>query len=136
MPKGCISIPVDRHSDDRGELSVLTNNLPENFQLSRIYYVKNLPNGLKRGVHAHRVQTQVLFVLKGEITVIIDDGKDNYTMVISEKSSGLLIGPLTWCTIDTRDENSIYIIIANGPYNQSEYITDYGEFKHLRQWFK
>lgn len=132
VPSSRISIPVHRHGDNRGELAVLTDEIPKNFDIKRIYYVKPVKKGQKRGSHAHRSQSQIIFVLSGRITLTVFDGISSYSVDIPENSDGILMQPLTWCTIESEDENSLYLVMANGQYDPSEYITDFEEFKKLR----
>lgn len=134
LPKGCSFVPVERHEDTRGELAVLTDNIPGNFRTERAYYVKGLKTGSKRGAHAHRVQSQIIFVLEGELVVTLNDGDLTVSLEMKEGSDGLLMGPVTWCTIEAKFGNSLYLILADGPYDKSEYITDFEEYGRLRQW--
>ena len=133
--KGCAFLKVDRHVDQRGELSVLTDNLPNGFQPYRIYYVKGLNEGQMRGSHAHRHISQVLFVLKGKISVTVDDGKSSAEAEIGEESEGLYMPPMIWCSIMAWESGSIYMVLADGPYDKLEYISSFDEFKRLRQGF-
>ena len=118
LPQGCLFIPVERHRDQRGDLAVLTDSIPKNFKTERVYYVNSLKTEHKRGDHAHRVQSQILFVLHGKLVVTLDDGEKSVALEMDEYSNGLLIGPVTWCTIEAKLDNSLYLILADGLYDQ------------------
>lgn len=131
IPEGCILLPSEKHNDQRGNLSVLTNSIPESFNLKRVYYVDGLKKGQNRGSHAHMLQSQVIFVLKGRISIKLDDGKKAYSIGMSEDSDGIFIPNLIWCSIEPVSEDAMYIVMANGPYDKDEYIYELDEFKIL-----
>lgn len=133
LPERCFLMPMETHDDWRGRLAVLTNGIPKGFTIERVYYVQGLAGGQERGAHAHRIQSQILFVLNGEISVTLEDQHSTYSIEMDSHSDGILMGPVIWCTIKSMRDGSAYLIFANGLYDPSEYITDYDEFKKIRQ---
>ncbi len=133
LPTGCFYLAVDKHEDPRGRLSVLSNSLPHGFGIERIYYVDGLEVGVSRGSHAHLVQSQALFVMKGKILVTLDDGRSSFSVKMAAHGPGLLLPRLIWATIEAEEEGSLYLVMADGPYDRSEYISDYDEFKALKR---
>ena len=61
-------INLEHHDDARGSLTVIDKVLP--FEIKRIYYTYQVPNGEQRGGHAHKDLSQILFCPYGQIRVI------------------------------------------------------------------
>ena len=86
-----------------------------------------------RGSHAHRLQSQALFVIRGRISITLDSGSMNTTFVLDENTDGIFISPLVWVTIRPLDKDAAYLVMADGPYDQGEYIYNYEEFKEIKK---
>ena len=122
---------MNRFNDQRGTLSVLTDNLPSDFVIRRVYSVHGTKKGISRGDHSHRKVKQIIFVLKGQIQVILDDGIIKTDIYLNAIESGLLIMPMVWATICPIEDDSIYLVLCDDKYLESEYIRDKKEFMEL-----
>ena len=61
---------------DAGKLSFFEEFRDIPFNIKRIYYVSNVPEGVRRGFHAHKKLKQLLFCPYGRIQLILDNNKD------------------------------------------------------------
>ena len=66
------------------------NNIP--FEIKRIYYIYNVKEGERRGLHAHYKLQQYLICVRGKCTILLDDGKEKKEIILSNPSEGLYIG--------------------------------------------
>lgn len=112
---------VSSHSDDRGDLTVITEKLT-NFDIKRVYYVVVPKKNTTRGGHAHSTISQVIYVIRGGLKIVPYGNKID--IVNLEKNCGLIIYPLTWVSIESLEDDTIYIVLANGPYDKNEYINN------------
>lgn len=108
------------------------------FPIQRVYFTKNVAVGSIRGHHAHKTLEQILICPHGAIKVISDDGRGNKTStVLDNPQDGLYIGPSTWRTMQWLKPESILLVLASKPYEESDYIRNYEEFcRHVAKSLK
>ena len=115
-------------SDNRGTL--LPFNLrdkPFN-KFNRIFCTADLKMGEARGFHAHREQTQLLFVIQGEFNITYENSSEKGDVLIDNKSDGVEIPKMTWSTQTPTKNDSVLLVFASGEYDEKEYIRNYEEF--------
>ena len=118
--------------DDKpdGTISVAENFKQIPFSIQRIYYIYNLNNSEAiRGKHAHRHLEQVLFCINGSCEIGLDDGIRQQTVVLNQPNRGVYLGIELWHTMKKFSNNCILLVLASAPYNETDYIRDYNEFK-------
>lgn len=100
------------------------------FPIHRVYFTKNVPVGGVRGHHAHKTLEQILLCPHGAIEVTLDDGKGNTdTVTLANPEDALYVGPGTWHTMKWLEPDSVLLVFASQPYEESDYIRDYENFK-------
>lgn len=105
-------------SDDRGSLTVLDNVLP--FPIVRTYWIYGA-DGQTRGGHRHHVTRQALIAVAGSVSVFMDDGVEQTTVVLDKPSLCLLIEPKDWHTMKF-GTGSVLLVISSHHYDRSDYI--------------
>lgn len=114
---------------DAGELSFFEGDerdIP--FSIKRMYYISKVPEGVRRGFHAHRNLKQLLFCPYGRIQLILDDGKQREEIELSDPSIGVLIDKPVWREMLWLEKNSVLCVAASEYYQVEDYIRDYDEF--------
>jgi dTDP-4-dehydrorhamnose 3,5-epimerase-like enzyme len=86
-----------------------------------------------RGGHAHRVCTQLLICVSGEVEVSVDDGQRSSNYLLDDPRTGLLIGPLLWSQQIYLHAESTLLVLADEPYDEREYIRSRDDFERLVQ---
>ena len=94
----------------------------------RIFFLKANRN-CERGNHAHKKCTQFLFPVKGNIKILIDNGKKKKESLI-KLGTIIKIKPMNWIKVKLK-KNQILAVICDKPYSENEYIRDYEKFKKL-----
>lgn len=105
-------------TDGRGSLTVLENILP--FSIARCYWTYNA-DGQTRGGHRHFVTRQALIAIAGEVTVFMNDGIEQATIILDKPNYCLLVEPKDWHTL-TFGQGAILLVIASHPYDRNDYI--------------
>jgi hypothetical protein len=111
-----ISLPT--FTDTKGSLTVLEQALP--FQVVRSYWIYGADNQT-RGGHRHTHTRQALVALSGVVSIYMNDGVTEETIVLSHPSQCLLVEPKDWHTM-MFEKNAILLIMSSHPYDRSEYI--------------
>jgi dTDP-4-dehydrorhamnose 3,5-epimerase-like enzyme len=106
--------------DDRGKLSVLEKEVP--FKIERIFWIYD-SDGQIRGGHRHHNTTQVLISIKGIVSIYMNDGNHEETILLSNSNECLLVEPKDWHTM-TFEKDAILLVLASHPYNENDYIYD------------
>lgn len=132
---GCKTIKISTVSTlDSGELSFFEEKKDVPFELKRIYYISKVPEGTKRGFHAHKQLKQFLFCPYGSILLILDDGVHREEIELSDPSVGVLIDKPTWREMIWLQRNSVLCVAASEYYTKEDYIRDYSEFlKYIKR---
>ena len=114
---------------DAGELSFFeaVHDIP--FDIKRIYYISKVPEGVKRGFHAHKKLKQLLFCPYGRIQLIIENIHGREEIELSDPSIGVLIEECSWREMLWLQKDSVLCVAASDYYSVEDYIRDYSEFK-------
>lgn len=125
--KGIQLIALPKIEDRRGNLSVIENDtIP--FDIKRVYYVYDIPSGAERGGHAHKNLQQFLVALSGSFDVILNDGKDESTIILNKPNVGLLINSGIWRELKNFSSGAVCLVVASEVYIEDDYIRDFDEF--------
>lgn len=118
-------------SDIRGALLPidLPGDLP--FTPQRVFFVHGVPSKEVRGEHAHRQCEQFLICITGSVSCIIDDGRARHEYVLNDPSIGLYMPAMTWGTQYDYSQDAVLAVFASRPYEDTDYIRDYEEFREL-----
>lgn len=112
-----------------GELSFFESTREIPFAIKRIYYISKVPEGVRRGFHAHRKLKQFLFCPYGRIQLILENKNGREEIELSDPSIGVVIEECTWREMLWLQKNSVLCVAASDFYEPEDYIRDYDEFR-------
>lgn len=124
----CSLIELSKHHHEKGNITVVENNLTVPFDVQRTYYLYDIPGGESRGGHAHRELHQLIVAASGSFSVTLDDGNVKRTFILNRPYQGLLIVPGIWRTLDDFSSGAVCLVLASQKYNEADYIRNYHEF--------
>lgn len=112
-----------------GELSFFeaTHDVP--FYVKRVYYISKVPEGTRRGFHAHKKLKQLLFCPYGRIQLVLENKNGREEIELSDPSIGVVIEEPTWREMLWLQKDSVLCVAASDFYKVEDYIRDYKEFK-------
>jgi dTDP-4-dehydrorhamnose 3,5-epimerase-like enzyme len=115
-----------------GYLAVVENSKNIPFDIKRVFWTYYTPDLVTRGRHAHYKLEQVLVAMSGKITVLNEDIRGKVvTHVLNTPNVGLYIPPMYWHDMEF-SENAVMLSLASMPYDESDYIREYEDFKKYR----
>lgn len=120
-------------TDMRGSLSVaeIGKGLP--FEPRRYFCVFDIPNREVRGEHSHRTLHQFLVCIKGECSLLVDDGVNRREIHLNTPRIGVHLEPMVWGVQFKFSRDAILLVLASDIYDPTEYIRDYEEYLKLKR---
>lgn len=112
-----------------GELSFFESNHDIPFEFKRMYYISKVPEGIRRGFHAHKRLKQLLFCPYGRIQLVLENKNGREEIELSDPSIGVIIEEPTWREMLWLQKDSVLCVAASEFYEVEDYIRDYEEFK-------
>ncbi len=126
--KECRVIDLPIVADHRGNLTFVESERHLPFEISRIYYLYDVPGGAARAGHAHKNLEQFLIAMSGSFDVKLDDGHSKATYHLNRSYYGLYIPPMIWREIDNFSSGSVCLALASEYFDEADYYRDYDEF--------
>lgn len=125
----CSMIELSKHHSDRkGNISVVENEISVPFDVKRTFYLYDVPGGESRGGHAHKGLHQLIVAVSGSFSVTLDDGSIKRTYILNRPYQGLLVVPGIWCTLDDFSSGAVCMVLASEGYSEDDYIRSYEDF--------
>ena len=112
-----------------GELSYFESSKNIDFDIKRIYYISKVPEGIRRGFHAHKKLKQLLFCPYGKIQLLLENEYGREEIELSDPSIGIIIDRPTWREMIWLKKDSVLCVAASDYYDENDYIRDYEYFK-------
>lgn len=114
--------------DLRGDLTVgeFLRDVP--FQPMRYFVVFGVPGREVRGEHAHRRCKQFLVCVRGQFSVVADDGQQRVEVSLDAPNRGLYLPPMTWGIQYKHSADAVMLVFASDHYDASDYIRSYDQF--------
>lgn len=104
--------------DPRGALTVLEDALP--FPVVRMYWIYGA-DGQVRGGHRHTYTRQALAAVHGHVSMYMNDGISEETILLDHPSKCLLVEPEDWHTMEF-SKDAVLLVLSSHPYDRTEYI--------------
>jgi uncharacterized RmlC-like cupin family protein len=116
-----------------GNITVIENSINIPFEVSRVFYLYDIPGGESRGAHAHKECHQFLIAASGAFEIHLDDGKTQKTIQLNQPYMGLHIPPGIWAAEINFSSGVICLVLASHNYNEEDYIRDYRNFVKYKE---
>lgn len=121
-------IDLTKIIDPRGNLTVAQQLKDIPFEVSRVYWVYDVPSGESRGGHAHKHCREFIVAVSGSFTVTLDDGEDTHTFLLNHPYQGLLVNTNVWRTLDDFSSGAVCLVLAEDPFLEEDYIREYEDY--------
>lgn len=130
--RDCRIIDLPKVHEPRGNLTFIEGGRHVPFQISRVYYLYDVPGGSERGGHAHKELHQLIVAISGSFDVVLDDGRDKQRHHLNRSYYGLYVCPMIWRELDNFSSGSVCLVLASNHYDEADYYRDYAEFMRAR----
>jgi hypothetical protein len=106
----------------RGSLAIVEKVLP--FQVRRVYFIHEVPPGVVRGGHRHRITRQALLCLNGSCGVVVENRSGRSEYRLDSPSACLLLEPEDWHTMGDFSAGAVLAVFASEEFDPEDYIDD------------
>lgn len=120
-------VELPKRTDQRGTLTIVGHDdIP--FSVARLFYVRNVPAGLERGGHAHRVTEQFLIAISGAFSLDLTDGKRTRSFRLEDPDRGIYVPPMIWDRLYDFTPDGLCLVLASTQYAEADYIRRWEDF--------
>ena len=127
-PKNCALLEFPETTDARGSLSFLENGRHIPFDVKRVFYLYDVPAGVKRAAHALIRCQQCIIAIAGSLDVVLDDGTMKKTYHLDRANLGLYVPALVWRELLNFSAGAVCLVMASEFYDPEDYFRDYMDF--------
>lgn len=127
--EGVKIIRLPQVKDERGSLTFFENENQIPFKINKSYWIYGMPKEQNRGGHAFRQTKEFIIALSGSFDVILNDGNKEKKYHLNKPNNGLYVPNMIWRRIENFSKNSVYLIVSSRSFDESDYVTDFQEFK-------
>ena len=121
-------IDLPKILDQRGNLTVAEQMKDIPFNVSRVYWVYDVPGGESRGGHAHKHCREFIIAVSGSFSVTLNDGKLRHSFLLNHPYPGLLVNTDIWRTLEDFSSGAVCLVLAEDPFDEEDYIRDYDDY--------
>lgn len=119
--------------DPRGNLTPVEQSEDVPFTIRRAYWIYDVPGGAARGGHAYRTLEELFIALSGSFDLTVDNGRGaTMRQTLNRSYYGVYVPAMNWRRLENFSTNAVCLILASQPYDEGDYLRDYGEFCDLR----
>jgi hypothetical protein len=125
-----LTLPSKQHAEGWIAFAELEHLIK--WPVKRMFWIKNVPIGAKRGVHAHLKENQILFCLSGSVQVsmeLLDGSCESFHLDSADYA--LSLPALVWSEI-TFHEAAVLLVISDQLFEEENYIRNKVRFKDLQ----
>jgi acetyltransferase-like isoleucine patch superfamily enzyme/dTDP-4-dehydrorhamnose 3,5-epimerase-like enzyme len=98
------------------------------FTPRRFFMIYDIPGKDVRGEHAHKELHQFLVCVKGQCSVVVDDGNIRHEVRLDKPTLGLHIPPMVWATQYKFTSDAALLVLASDIYKAEDYIRNYKDY--------
>jgi dTDP-4-dehydrorhamnose 3,5-epimerase-like enzyme len=125
-------IQLESKVNPMGKLTFFEGTEDFPFPIYRSFWISGVPEGGKRGVHAHRKESQLLICLQGKVSVDLEDlSGTKFTFLLNNADQALLIPPMIWSSV-TFEANVLLLVLSDLHFDEEDYIRKKEDFSALQ----
>ena len=114
--------------DSRGLLTFAEEMKDIPFPLKRMFWITDVPQGAKRGGHAHTSCKEIVCCVKGCFRLVISNGVEEREFILDSPDRAVIIPEGVWCSLEDFAKDTVVVVGASEEYRTEGYIRDYDEY--------
>ena len=98
------------------------------FTPKRLYWLSGVAKDHDRGNHAHKKLQQYIWAIRGSVDLELSDGTTTTKFHMTAGGPGLYLKPGLWRVLSNFSTDSLVAVLADKPYEESDYIRSWNTF--------
>lgn len=111
---------IDEKTDYRGHLAVLQKDLP--FPVKRVFYIYDVPSGVRRGGHSHKKTRMLMIALSGHCTIDMVNKRQKASFLLNHPTKCLLLETEDFHWMKDFSKDATLLVLASEEYDPDDYI--------------
>jgi len=104
--------------------------------VKRAFWISKVPEGGKRGVHAHYEDNQIIICLRGKVMVQLEDlNKETYSFLLNAPVKALFLPAMVWSDF-TFEAGSVLLVLSSKEFTEGDYIRNKADFEKLQDGYR
>lgn len=128
----CHLVPLNKISEGDGNITTVMGEETILFDVKRIYYLYDIPEGGSRGAHAHEDLYQLIVATGGSFDILLDDGINKRVIKLNQPNYGLYVVPGIWRELINFSYGAVCLVLASLTYKNNVVIRSYEEFRKFK----
>jgi dTDP-4-dehydrorhamnose 3,5-epimerase-like enzyme len=124
----CRLVQLPKISDPSGNLTFIEGERHIPFEIKRVYYLYDVPEGRTRGRHAHKAVQQFIVAVAGSVTLVLNDSHRRKEFLLNRACCGVYVPRMTWQELKDFSPGSVCLVLASETYDEADYYRDYADF--------
>lgn len=114
-----------------GKLSTFESEMIPGFNVQRMIYIYDVPEGEERANHACMNASLIFIAISGSVTLSIECGGIEKEYRLDDKNHAVYVPPASWIRANNFTEDAVLIGLSDKQYKNCNYSNDYVEYKRL-----
>lgn len=116
------------NGDKTGELGVFEFAKDFDFNVKRVFFLRNISTGQGRGFHAHENLKQLVVCLKGSFIMKLDNGSTVEEILMRADNTCLYLDGKVWREMREFSRDAVMVVLCDREYRFDEVVRDYQRF--------
>ena len=96
-----------------GSLTAIEGGMDIPFDVKRVYYIYDVPEGVRRGFHSHVDLHQILICVHGSVKILTKTPYEEEITELSKENKGLYIGPMIWREMYDFSDGAVLLVLLS-----------------------
>jgi dTDP-4-dehydrorhamnose 3,5-epimerase-like enzyme len=132
-PEDCRLIGLPRIADERGALTVVEAQRHIPFEIRRVFYLYEVPPGMRRAGHALRSCHQFIVPVAGSLDIVVDNGRTRQRYHLDRPDRGLHVPPMVWRELESFSAGAVCLVLASEHYALQDYVDEIADYRKALQ---
>lgn len=117
--------------ENDGKLGTFDPSSIPGFQVSRFFYIFDVPEGMERANHACMNSSIIFIALAGVVSLSIDYGKEKMEYRLEKKTIAVFAPQSSWIRAYNFSKDAVLVGLSDRRYADCQYINDYDRYREL-----
>jgi hypothetical protein len=116
-------------TEPTGTLGVIEFGEQIDFEIKRVFFLRDVSNDSIRGAHSHKSLKQLIVCLHGSFSLMLDTGLEVETILMTPDTPAIYVDGRVWREMHHFSDSSVMLVLCDREYRFDEVVRNYDYFK-------